>query len=270
MLFWVLFIHGAAVVGALWAPLPSWRVLLCAAVLYYLGGLGTTVGFHRALAHRSVRLHPAVRHLLTLFAMLNGSGSPLSWVAYHRLHHAKSDSPGDISSPRLGGFWWSHLRWLWQAGPPPIQKYCRDMDRPEYRIWSRLQIPIAILALCLGAPFGLAAFVWLGPVRLVLALHAQCFVNSVCHLRPRAAMGESTASNVGWLSLLHFGQGENWHRNHHERPGSARIGQGFTQLDLGWLTILLLERFGLASDVRCSSRVSTHVERPLNSSQSTT
>jgi len=255
VLFWVVLIHLTAVIGLVYSPLPSWRVLAGAAALYFLGGLGTTVGFHRAIAHKTVRLHGLPRGLLVFFAMINGSGAPLSWVAYHRLHHAKSDTDDDISSPRVGGFWWSHLRWLWQAGAPPIRKYCRDIDTPEYRVWSRLQIPLAVLAFFVGAPFGLTAFFWLGPIRLVLALHAQCCVNSICHLRPGVAPGEGTSRNVAWLSLLHLGQGENWHRNHHDRPGSARLGQGRFQIDLGWLTILLLERLGVASDVHRSSPV---------------
>ena len=41
-------------------------------------------------------MHPLPRNLLTFFAMFNGSGSPLSWAANHRLHHAKSDTPEDI------------------------------------------------------------------------------------------------------------------------------------------------------------------------------
>jgi fatty-acid desaturase len=261
VLVWVIFIHVAAVVGLVLTPLPGWRVLACAGVSYFLGGLGTSVAFHRAIAHKSLRLHWVSRSLLVLFAMLNGSGSPLSWVAYHRLHHAKSDTADDISSPRVGGFWWSHLRWLWQAGAPPIGKYCRDIDTSEYRLWSRLQIPIAIAAVLLGAPFGLAAFFWLGPIRLVVALHAQCCVNSVCHMRPGVGPDESTARNVGWLSILHFGQGENWHRNHHDRPGSARIGWGLSQLDVGWLGIRLLERLGLAYDVRCPSLAPMAVEQ---------
>ena len=246
VLFWVILIHVCAIVGPFVTPMPGWRVLLAAAVLHFLGGLGTTVSFHRAIAHKSVRLHPWVGNTLNLFAMLNGSGSPLSWVAYHRLHHAKSDTPDDISSPRVGGFWWSHLRWLWQAGPPPIGKYCRDIDTPSYRRWSRLQIPLAVVAFLIGAPFGLAAFVWMGPIRLVLALHAQCCVNSVCHMRKSDSSEDGTAKNIGWLSLFHFGQGENWHQNHHERPGSARLGWGPGQLDIGWLAIVLLERVGLA------------------------
>jgi stearoyl-CoA desaturase (delta-9 desaturase) len=69
-------------------------------------------------------------------------------------------------------------------------------------------------------------------------------------MRKDAGPDEATAKNVPWLSVIHFGQGENWHQNHHDRPGSARLGWGAAQLDLGWYTILLLERLGLAKDVR--------------------
>ena len=254
---WFALIHVGAVVGLVLAPLPGWPVLLAAAVMHFLGGLGTTVCYHRAITHKSLKLHPAVRNVLTFFAMINGSGSPLSWAAYHRLHHAKSDTPEDISSPRVGGFWWSHLRWLWQAGSAPISKYCKDIDRPEYRVWTRIQLPLVLLSFCCGLPFGLAAFFWLGPIRLVFALHAQCFVNSVCHMRPDARPDEATAKNVRWLSLMHFFQGENWHQNHHDRPGSARLGWKPLQLDIGWYVILLLEKLGLATNVRRPTQVET-------------
>jgi len=246
---WFAAIHVGAVLGLILFPFPGWKILVAAAVLHFLGGLGTTVCYHRAIAHKSVRLHPAVRNVLTFFAMINGSGSPLSWAAYHRLHHAKSDTPEDISSPRVGGFWWSHLRWLWQAGAAPISKYCKDLDTPGYRIWTSLQLPIVLLSLFGALTFGWAAFFWVGPIRLVFALHAQCFVNSICHMREDAGP-EGTAKNVAWLSLMHFFAGENWHQNHHDRPGSARLGWTAAQPDTGWYLILLLERLGLATDVR--------------------
>ena len=50
---------------------------------------------------------------------------------------------------------------------------------------------------------------------------------------------------------MHFFQGENWHQNHHDRPGSARLGwRSAAHVDLGWYTIVALEKLGLATDVR--------------------
>ena len=250
VLFYMILIHVCAVVGLVLTPLPGWRIFAIAYLLHFLGGIGTTVGYHRALAHRSVKLHPVALNILAFLAMFNGSGAPLSWTAYHRLHHAKSDTPGDISSPRVGGFWWSHLRWLWQAGAPPIQKYCKELDRPAFRFWARVQIPVLAIAVFGALPFGLAAFFWIGPIRLVWALHAQCFVNSICHMRKVKSLDEATAKNIAWLAFMHGFQGENWHQNHHDRPGSARLGLKPAQVDTGWYTIWLLEKIGLATDVR--------------------
>jgi stearoyl-CoA desaturase (delta-9 desaturase) len=44
--------------------------------------------------------------------------------------------------------------------------------------------------------------------------------------------------------------GEAWHNNHHAYPGSARIGLYPGQSDWGFRFIQVLERFGLAWDVR--------------------
>lgn len=247
---WILLIHITAALGLILYPLPGWRILLGAIALAWIGGLGTTIAYHRALAHRALRLHPWVRSTLIFFAMANGSGSPLNWTAGHRLHHAKADTPDDISSPRWGGFWWAHLRWLWQAGDPPVERYCPDLKERSLRIWGMVQVPILAASYFGGWYFGAAGFFWLGAIRLVFALHAQCFVNSVCHSQPGIKPGEDSSRNVRWLGAMHFFQGENWHRNHHARPGSARLGWSWRQPDVGYLLILALERLHLATDVR--------------------
>jgi len=247
---WVVLIHVTAAVGIVMYPLPGWPLFLAAGALTWLGGLGTTVCYHRALAHRALRLHPVIREILIFFAMSNGSGAPLSWTANHRLHHAMADTPEDISSPRVGGFWWAHLRWLWQAEQGSPVRYCLDLRKASYRTWTILQIPLLAVSFFGGLAFGTAAFFWLGAIRLVFALHGQCFVNSVSHLRPGTRIGEDSSQNVYWLAFWHCFQGENWHRNHHARPGSARFGWTATQVDIGWWVIVGLERLGLATEVR--------------------
>ncbi len=52
ILGWVLLIHITAAIGLVLYPIPGWRVFLGALALVFLGGLGTTVGYHRAIAHR--------------------------------------------------------------------------------------------------------------------------------------------------------------------------------------------------------------------------
>jgi fatty-acid desaturase len=250
---YIVVIHILAAIGLVVFPVPGWRIITSTVILAWFGGLGVTVCYHRSLAHTALRLHPVVKHLLIFFAMFNGSGSPDSWTANHRQHHSKVETVEDISSPAIGGFWWAHLRWLWQAGNVPLSRWCPDLDRPEYRIWNRLQIPLLAVSLFGGLIFGIPAFCWLGPMRLVMSLHAQCFVNSVSHMRETARPGDDSSQNVAWLAPLHFFQGENWHRNHHAVPSSARFGWTFWQLDFGWYAILLLERVGLAKSVKRAS-----------------
>ena len=254
-LAWIISIHLAALAGAILLPLPPWPVLAAAAGLLFLGGLGTTLAYHRALAHAGARLNPVVEQILLFCAVLNGSGTPRSWVTFHRHHHKHSDTDQDISSPDHG-MWWAHLRWLWQAPRVQSATYAPDMFKLRYRIWDVLLYPTLALSLFggliltpwLGWELALASAVWLGPVRLVWALHTQCTVNSVCHLGAREEHG--TGRNVRWLALIHLFQGENWHANHHRDPGRARLGLAWHQIDLGWYSLLALRAVGLAKRVR--------------------
>lgn len=253
--YYVVAIHLLAAVGLVFYATPGWRVIAATVALAWLGGLGVTICYHRSLAHTALRLHPVVRHILIFFAMFNGAGSPDSWTANHRQHHSKVETVEDISSPAIGGFWWAHLRWLWQAGNVPLNRWCPDLDKPQYRFWKRLQIPLLAVSLFGGLAFGVPAFFWLGPMRLVTSLHAQCFVNSIAHMREKRAPGDDSSQNVAWLALLHFFQGENWHHNHHLKPSSARFGWKPWQIDFGWYFIMLLELAGLATGVKRASQV---------------
>ncbi|HYC90519.1 MAG TPA: hypothetical protein VEO54_14985 [Thermoanaerobaculia bacterium] len=247
---YIVLTHVLALLGVCLYPLPDWRVLLATFLVMWLGGLGVTIGYHRAIAHGALRLHPVPKHLLIFLAMFSGSGAPPSWTANHRQHHSRVETPEDISSPWIGGFWWAHLRWLWQSGQVPLDRWCPDLDKPEYRFWTRMQIPVVALSMFGGLLFGVEAFFWFGPIRLLYAMHAQCFINSSAHMRHDRKDGEDSSQNLIWLGVFQFFQGESWHGNHHAKPGAARFGWRPWQLDFGWYTIVLLERLGLATQVR--------------------
>lgn len=244
-------IHVAAVIGLILYPIPSLSTLLASLLFLGLGGAGTSVCYHRSLAHKALRLNPVLEQILIFFAVFNGSGAPLQWAANHRQHHAKADTVDDVSSPRHGGFWWAHLRWLYQWPGSDIKRWCPDMARPRYNVWQKLQIPIVALSVVSGFVMGWEGFFWVGAIRLVYSLHLQCFVNSLLHLSPGVPLGEDSSRNLWWLGPLQFtAWGENWHRNHHMDAHSAKFSRNWRQIDIGWYTIKVFSLLGLARDVR--------------------
>ena len=254
--FWVLVyiftIHILSIIGLVFYTLPGWPVFLTALFLACLGGLGTTVGYHRALAHRAVKLHPVVEQVLILFAVFNGSGAPSTWIANHRNHHANADTVDDVSSPRHGGFWWAHLRWLYQWEASSMQKWCPDMMQSKYTFWAKIQMPLVAVSLVFGYfLFGWAGLLWLGPMRMLYCLHLQCFVNSLLHLKEGLPEGVDSSQSIWWLGPLQLtAWGENWHGNHHAYPASAKFSRNWWQIDIGWYVIRGLQAVGLASNIR--------------------
>ncbi len=250
-LFYIVMVHALALVGIILFPVPSWRVLAVALAIAAIGGIGTSVCYHRCLSHRSVRLNRVVEQALIFFNVFNASGAPLSWVAKHRHHHAKADTTEDISSPRHGGFWWAHIRWIYQWSGSEVSRWCPDLDKPRYRIWRPLQVPIIILSIFSGLVWGWEGFFWIGAIRLVYVLHMQMVVNSLLHMTPGLPEGVDSSRNLWWLGPLQLGAwGENWHRNHHWDVNAAHFGRRWWQTDIGWYVICGLKSLRLASDVR--------------------
>ena len=68
VLGWIILIHLTALVGLVLAPLPGWGLFFVSLAFAWVGGMGITVCYHRAMAHRSLKLHPVVRQALTFFA----------------------------------------------------------------------------------------------------------------------------------------------------------------------------------------------------------
>src|SRR5262245_23135145 len=74
-LIYFFIIHILSAIGLVYSFLytPNWKVFVGFLVATAAGGLGTTVGYHRALSHRAVKLHPVIEQILIFFAVFNGS-----------------------------------------------------------------------------------------------------------------------------------------------------------------------------------------------------
>src|ERR687889_1380495 len=240
------------------------------AIMYYLTGLGVTVGFHRHLTHRSFKCKRPVRVALAILGSAAIEGPVISWVADHRKHHAFSDQEGDPHSPHVdhGSGWSGALRGLFHAHVGWLfihtQRGKRDRYAPDliadptisfidrtflWWVFAGLALPFALGWLIGGSLMtALTGLLWGGGVRMLVVHHVTYSINSLCHFFGRKDYKTGDESrNLGWLSVITFG--ESWHNNHHAFPTSARHGLRRHQWDPSAWVITALERVGLAWDV---------------------
>ncbi len=262
---------------ALLACLPwlfSWSGLAWAvAGLYLFGTLGINIGYHRLLTHRGFACPRWLEHGLSVLGACCWQGTPLNWVAVHRMHHQHSDGAGDPHSPRRS-FLWSHMGWFLIYDPAlydlsTYDRYARDLfldrfnkwlERP--RVWRTIHAAqwaafflagATVGALTTWTPWGalrlgLSWLVWGVFVRTVAVWHITWSVNSVTHLWGYRNFDTKDGSRNNWLVGL-VSNGEGWHNNHHAEPRCAAHGRRWFELDVSYLTIRALELVGLARDV---------------------
>lgn len=259
------------VLGLLAFAFPiDWRLLPLAVAMYLWMCLSTTLYLHRAQTHRALDLAWPMRLFFALGTAVGQQGSPITWVGHHRWHHAKSDVPGeDIHSPNEG-FWYSHMGWLTKFAPQEeakLARFAKDVaDRDPYL--KALESPLVFLlphlavAAALGASLGLGGLLFCLYLPMTVLYHVTWCVNSVCHLPAFGYRRYETTDgsrNVWWVGLLAMGEG--WHNNHHAAPGRAPQGQAWWELDGTTAAIWLLERLGLAWNVKWQA-AETGLARP--------
>jgi len=263
----------------------SWPAVICAVILYCVGGMGGGMVYHRLITHRGYRVPKPVEYFLALCGSLAIEGGPIQWATTHRIHHAHTDQKGDPHTPRDGG-WWAHIGWIvlgtaQNHDDATVRRYAPDLMMQPFYVWLNrfFYVPLIVVGLFLWAFGGWDVMLWGVFLRVILGLHATWLVNSATHLwgKRRFETGEDSR-NSWWVALLTFGEG--WHNNHHAHPTSARHGLHWYEIDLNWLGIRALQLLGLAHGIkrvrfnRASSawqlvctRVRSHVERdkPLSS-----
>jgi stearoyl-CoA desaturase (delta-9 desaturase) len=221
------------------------------------------MGYHRLHTHRSYQVPRWLEYFFAICGTLTLEGGPIFWTAVHRIHHQKSDQPGDPHSPRDGA-WWSHVGWIVVGetkhnNTRAMAKYAPDLAKDRFYTWLNNYhwVPNVVLAALLLAIGGLPVFLWAGCFRIVFGLHATWLVNSATHMwGGRRFNTRDDSRNNWWVALISFGEG--WHNNHHAHPASARHGLAWYEFDPSWLQIKLLKALGIAKQIKVSSISTAH------------
>ncbi len=226
-----------------------------------IGTVFNTVWYHRYCTHRAFKFRSL--WLARLFLWTN----PVcfreeSYVIPHRIHHSKSDQPGDPYGPHLG--------WLGSyLATESQQKVNRDLSRAEF---ERLAKSLEHIGFVRGS---YEQFQRLGSVENVWYYLARAMFASVFWMLLAYAVAKWQGI-LGWISGVflysflvrdfnfrghagywgthHIGVPLNqvfygliageWHENHHAYPRSAKAGLAWWQIDVPYWIIKGLTRCG--------------------------
>ena len=256
-----------------WGRGFGWTDLWLLIGMYVVTSLGITIGFHRLFVHRSFETWTWLKFIIAVFGSMAVEGSLLDWVGMHRRHHQYSDTPHDPHTPHhhgtgawgaIKGLWHAHIGWCFDANPPDLERYTKDLAAvPALRVVSAwfpmwivlgLLIPALIGGLVSRSWWGAwTAFLWGGLVRVFIVHHVTWSINSACHLWGRQPFHSRDMSRNNLLFGF-IGMGEGWHNTHHAFPHSVRHGLRWWQLDLSYWIIRLMAAVGLAWNLKVPSQ----------------
>jgi stearoyl-CoA desaturase (delta-9 desaturase) len=252
--------------------LGLWGYVLATFLMVQLTIAGVTLYLHRDQTHRGVDLHPAIRHFFRLWLWLTTGQGTREWVAVHRKHHARCETPDDPHSPQIFGlrkvlFEGAELYRAETANAETIEKYGRGtpddwLERNVYRRFSYTGVgSMLVIDLIL---FGVPGITIWAIQMASIPFFAAGIINGVGHHTGyRNFECEDASRNVlPWGLLL---GGEELHNNHHAFPSSARFSMRPWEIDIGWGFIKVLSALGLARVRKVAPRPTVEpTERPID------
>lgn len=247
---------------------------------YIVAGIAMVIGYHRFLSHRSYKLKKWFEYLIITAGL--PAGTPVQWAGNHRFHHAHTDDASDPHSPVIRGFWYAHNGWYINSTKPVIcilysiagpirflfdawnrprtnQQYnylAKDISaNPYYAFISKPYPYMFAVLLHLIIPFSLMYNFWGFTgifslwFTLILIFNFGDAIDSISHLYGEQPYKKNDhAKNNIFMSVVTLGDG--WHADHHQFPGSAKLGFKKGRIDFSYQIILLLKKLGIAYDLK--------------------
>ena len=254
--------------------LTWWQIVLYTLVTTHITIAAVTIFLHRAQAHRALELHAIPSHFFRFWLWVGTGMQTKEWVAIHRKHHAKCETPDDPHSPQTRGL--DTVMWrgaeLYRAeakNPETLEKFGHGTpnDWVERNVYSRFGWQGVGLMLILNlALFGAAgAAVWAVQMAWI-PFWAAGVVNGVGHFWGYRNFEAHDASTnlIPWGIVI---GGEELHNNHHTYPTSAKFSVKPYEFDIGWVYISILAKLGLASPKKTPPRLAYGAVRPVADDQ---
>jgi len=234
-------------------PLPWWGYIVVTLALTHVTIAAVTIYLHRSQAHRGLDLHPAIAHFFRFWLWLTTGMLTKEWVAIHRKHHAKVETPDDPHSPQTRG-----IRKVLLEGAELYRDESKNletldkygigtpddwMERNVYTPYSWQGCGLMLIVnLTLFGPLG--ATIWAIQMAWI-PVTAAGIINGIGHYwgYRNFACEDASRNVVPWGILI---GGEELHNNHHAYGTSARLSSQWYELDIGWMYIRGLELLGLA------------------------
>jgi len=212
-----------------------------------------TLYLHRSQAHRAVKFHPVIEHMMRFWLWFTTGMVTRQWVAIHRKHHRFCEQAEDPHSPVHYGigrvlFQGALLYHAASKDKAMVDSYGAGtpddwIERNVYTPHSRLGIGLCLVfnVIVFG---GIGAIVWLVQM-LWIPIWAAGVINGIGHWWGYRN-GDTRDQSRNIVPIGIFIGGEELHNNHHQNPASVKLSAKWFEFDIGWMYICILRFFGLA------------------------
>jgi stearoyl-CoA desaturase (delta-9 desaturase) len=255
--------------NGLW-NLTWWQVVLYTLVTTHITIASVTIFLHRAQAHRAMDLHAIPSHFFRFWLWLGTGMVTKEWVAIHRKHHAKCETPDDPHSPQTRGI--ETVLWrgaeLYRAeakNKETIDKFGLGTpdDWIERNLYTRFSWQgVGLMLIINVALFGAAgAAVWAVQMAWI-PITAAGIINGIGHYWGyRNFEAPDASTNISpWGIII---GGEELHNNHHTYPTSAKFSVKPYEFDMGWFYITLMKKVGWATVKKVPPKLQLGAIKPV-------
>jgi len=255
--------------NGLW-NLSWWQVVLFTLVVTHITIASVTIFLHRAQAHRAMDLHAIPSHFFRFWLWLTTGMVTKEWVAIHRKHHAKCETPDDPHSPQTRGidtvFWKGAELYRAEArNRETIAKFGHGTpdDWIERNLYTRFSWQgVGLMLIINVALFGFAGLAVWAVQMAWIPITAAGIINGIGHYWGyRNFEAPDASTNISPWGLI-IG-GEELHNNHHTYPTSAKFSVKKYEFDMGWIYISLMSKIGWATVKKVPPKLQLGAIKPV-------